>query len=176
MSAYDSQPDSSNAFPADVTRPTTADDRQAVIDLTIAYTWAIDAHNWDALRSIFLPDATALLGDERVGIDSIIERISSALGPLDDSQHLIGNHQVRLDGDTATCRCYLQAQHVRRAAEGGPNFIVAGRYEDAMVRTAAGWRISRRVLVVTWTDGNPSVVRPTSTHEHATALSKGSPS
>lgn len=168
MSAYDTHPDSSNSIPAD--------DRQAVIDLTIAYTWAIDAHNWDALRGIFLPDATALLVDERVGIDSIIERISTALSPLDDSQHLIGNHQVRLNGDTATCRCYLQAQHVRRAAEGGPNFIVAGRYEDEMVRTTEGWRIRRRVLVVTWTDGNPFVVRPAPLPDDATPFSKGSPS
>ena len=152
------------------------DDRRAVIDLTIAYTWAIDTHNWDALRSIFVPDATAFLVDERVGIDSIIERISAALGPLDDSQHLIGNHQVRIDGDSATCRCYLQAQHVRRAAEGGPNFIVAGRYEDEMVRTTQGWRISRRVLVVTWTDGNPFVVRPAPPLDSAGLLSKGPPS
>lgn len=158
------------------TNPTADADRQAVIDLTIAYAWAIDAHDWDALRDIFLPDATALLVDERVGIDSIIERIRTALTPLDASQHLIGNHQVRLNGDTATCRCYLQAQHVRRAAEGGPNFIVAGRYEDEMVRTPAGWRIRRRVLVRTWTEGNPNVVRAARPTDFESPRPEGSPS
>ena len=135
-----------------------ADDRQAIVDLTIAYTWAIDGHDWEALRDIFLPDATAMLVDERVGIESIIERISGALTPLDASQHLIGNHQVRIDGDRATCRCYMQAQHVRHGAPGGPNFIFAGTYEDEMERTTAGWRIRRRVLSNTWTEGNPAVV------------------
>ena len=135
-----------------------AEDRQAIVDLTIAYTWAIDGHHWEALRDIFLPDATALLVDERVGIVSIIERISGALTPLDSSQHLIGNHQVRIDGDRATCRCYLQAQHVRQAAPGGPNFIFAGTYEDEIERTPAGWRIRRRVLSNIWTEGNPAVV------------------
>jgi ketosteroid isomerase-like protein len=141
--------------------PTFADDRSAIIDLTIAYCWALDSKDWEALRSIFLPDATALLGDERDGIESIIARVSGALGALDSSQHMISNHQVGVDGDTATCRCYLQAQHVRRSAEGSPNYIVAGRYLDRLVRTAEGWRIQRRDLLVDWTDGNVLVVRPT---------------
>jgi 3-phenylpropionate/cinnamic acid dioxygenase small subunit len=136
------------------------DARQAIIDLTIAYCWAIDSHEWDTLRSIFVPEATALLGDERDGIESIIARVSSALTPLDASQHIVSNHQVAINGDSATSRCYFQAQHVRRAAEGSPNYIVAGRYQDRLVRTAHGWRILRRDLLVDWTEGNARVVRP----------------
>ncbi len=135
-------------------------DRQEIVDLTIAYAWALDMREFELLRNIFLPEATALLVDERDGIDSIIERVRSALEPLDASHHLIGNHQVSVDGDTATCRCYLQAQHVREGTEGGPNYIFAGRYEDDLVRTATGWRIARRTLVRVWSDGNPAVVRP----------------
>ena len=97
---------------------------------------------------------------EHDGVESIIGRIEKALRLLDASQHLIGNHQVVVDGDTATCRCYLQAQHVRAAAEGGANWIVAGIYADDFVRTAEGWRIRHRALTVLWTDGNSRVVRP----------------
>lgn len=135
-------------------------DRRAIIDLTIKYCWTIDSHEWETLREIFLPDATARLGDERNGIDSIIARIATALSPLDSSQHIISNHQIAVNGDTATSRCYLQAQHVRRAAQGGPNYIVAGRYQDLLVRTSEGWRIERRDLLVDWTEGNVNVVRP----------------
>ena len=135
-------------------------DRRAIIDLTIAYCWAIDSRDFEALRDIFLPTATAKLGDERDGIDSIIARIDSALTPLDASQHLVTNHQVFVDGDRATCRCYFQAQHVRRAAVGGVNHIIAGRYQDKLVRTPGGWRIERRELFRDWTDGNPQVFRP----------------
>ena len=136
------------------------EDRQAIVDLTIAYAWALDMREFELLRNIFLPEATALLVDERTGVDSIIERVRSALEPLDASHHLIGNHQVTVDGDRATCRCYLQAQHVREGTQGGSNYIFAGRYEDDLVRTAAGWRIARRTLVRVWSDGNPAVVRP----------------
>jgi hypothetical protein len=78
---------------------------------------------------------------------------------MDETLHLISNHQIVVRGDTATCRWYLQAQLVRKAAHGGPNFIIAGRYEDELKRTADGWRITFRRLVVMWTDGNPAVSR-----------------
>ena len=138
-----------------------SDDRLAIIDLTIAYCWALDTRDWAALDNVFTPDAYAELGlPVSHGIDAIKDRVSSALGMLDDSQHMVTNQQVILDGDTATCRTYLHAQHIRRAAPGGPNFIIAGRYEDSLVRTSAGWRIAQRRLVVMWREGNIAVVRP----------------
>ncbi|MEP1124016.1 MAG: nuclear transport factor 2 family protein [Ilumatobacter sp.] len=137
-------------------------DERNIVAVATAYTWALDEHRWDDLRDVFAPDATADLGtaDRLVGIDAIVHRIRTALEPLDDSQHLVGNHHVVVDGRTATHRCYLHAQHVRRDAVGGPNYIVAGRYEDDLVRTEDGWRITHRSLVVMWTDGNTAVVRP----------------
>jgi hypothetical protein len=48
---------------------------------------------------------------------------------------------------------------VRKAAEGDPNFIIAGRYEDELARTPDGWRIVFRKLTVMWTSGNPGVAR-----------------
>mgnify|MGYP003342960173 CR=1 FL=1 len=135
-------------------------DRAAIVDLTIRYTWALDSKNWDDLDHVFRPDATAFLTEELRGLDAIKDRVRRALSHLDESQHLVGNHQIVVDGDRASCRCYLQAQHVRRSTLGGPNFIVAGRYEDQLQRTAAGWRIARRELVIMWTEGNPSVARP----------------
>jgi SnoaL-like domain len=136
-------------------------DRLAITDLTITYTWALDQRNFEQLREVFLPNAVFdIAGVPFAGIDAIITKVSESLTPLDDSQHIISNHQITIDGDTGTCRCYLQAQHVRRAAEGGPNFIFAGRYEDEVVRTAEGWRIAKRHLVHMWTEGNPAVTRP----------------
>lgn len=134
-------------------------DRAAIIDVTIRYAWALDTRSWDDLDDVFLPDATAYMTEDLVGRDAIKARVRRALEPLDSSQHIIANHQIVISGDRASCRCYLQAQHVREAAGRSPNFIVAGRYEDQLVRTASGWRIAHRNLVIMWTDGNPSVAR-----------------
>ena len=136
-------------------------DEREITKLALSYCRALDTKNWSVLDDVFLPDATADLAgpSELVGIDEIRTRVRTALEHLDDSQHLVGNHEVAVDGDTATHRCYLQAQHVRRAATGGPNYIVAGRYEDRLVRTDVGWRIAHRTLVVMWTEGNLAVAR-----------------
>ena len=136
-------------------------DERDITAVAVAYTWALDQHRWDALRDVFTSDATATLGhpNRLVGIDAIIGRVRAALESLDDSQHLVGNHEVVIDGDTATHRCYLHAQHIRAAANGGPHYVVAGRYEDDLARTDDGWRITHRNLHVMWTDGNSAVVR-----------------
>ena len=134
-------------------------DRSAITALTIDYCWALDTRDWEALRAVFLPDAVAELGSPELhGIDAIIERVSTALSPLDDSQHMVSTHQIVLEGDRARSRCYFHAQHIRHAANGSPHFIIAGRYEDELVRTHQGWRIARRRLVPMWREGNAEVV------------------
>lgn len=134
-------------------------DDHEIRHLAFRYCRALDTKDWALLDDVFVADATAELGTSTtlVGIEAIRARITGALAHLDDSQHLVGNHEIAVDGDTATHRCYLQAQHVRSAASGGPNYIVAGRYEDRLARTEVGWRITHRTLTVMWTDGNVAV-------------------
>lgn len=137
-------------------------DERDICAVALRYCRALDTNDWPLLDDVFLPDATAELGSSTtlVGIEAIRGRIRGALEHLDDSQHLVGNHEIDVTGETATHRCYLQAQHIRASAAGGPNYIVAGRYEDRLVRTPNGWRIAHRTLTVMWTDGNVSVAHP----------------
>jgi len=130
-------------------------DHHDIVELTHDYCWALDSGDWDALRAVFTPDVVTDLGDGgQNGIDEVIARVSSALSVFDVTQHLVGTHQVRIDGDTATCRCYLQAQHVRPTKE---KLMVGARYEDECVRTADGWRIARRRIVPMWTEGKGGI-------------------
>jgi hypothetical protein len=135
-------------------------DRDEIIDLAVRYTWALDTKDIEDLRNVFLSDATALLrGVECNGVDEIMARIGGAVLRLDRTQHLVGNHQVTVEGDAGTHRCHLQSQHVREGTGGGDNFIVGGYYEDRVVRTPEGWRIAHRLMQQTWSEGNPAVVR-----------------
>jgi hypothetical protein len=137
-------------------------DERDIVAVATTYCRVLDTKDWAALDVVFLPDATAQLGTPIMieGLHAITGRIRAALEQLDDSQHLVGNHEVSVDGDTATHRCYVQAQHIRKVADGSPLYIVAGRYEDLFARTAVGWRIAHRTLTVMWTDGNVAVVHP----------------
>jgi ketosteroid isomerase-like protein len=135
-------------------------DREDIIDVAIAYTWALDTKQLDALRDVFVPDATAMLrGVACDGVEAIIERIGGAILRLDATQHLVANHQVHVDGDTATHRCQLHSQHVKSGTPGGDNLVVGGYYDDRLVRTPGGWRIAHRTMEQTWIEGNREVVR-----------------
>jgi hypothetical protein len=143
-----------------MTLATDLEDRLAIIELTHRYCWALDSKSVDLLDTVFAPEATAELRSAPLeGLEAIRQRIGAALAPLDATQHTVTNHMVVIDGDRATSRCYLHSQHVRAGVEGGELYVIAGRYEDELVRTPEGWRITFRRLVGVWTDGNIEVVR-----------------
>ena len=73
---------------------------------------------------------------------------------------MVTNHEITVEGDSARHSCLVHAQHVRHDAPGGPHFVIGGRYEDRLVRTTQGWKFEHRSLVITWTEGNPRVLRP----------------
>ncbi len=136
------------------------EDRLAIIELTHRYCWALDSKQLDLLDTVFVQDAIAELRSAPLeGREAIRDRIGHALAPLDATQHTVTNHMVSIDGDRATSRCYLHSQHVRSGVEGGELYVIAGRYEDELVRTPEGWRITFRRIVGVWTDGNLEVVR-----------------
>ena len=139
---------------------TTREDFYAIVNVAIAYTWALDTKSFDALNDVFAPDATGMLNGVHCDTrDAIIARISGSLLRLDFTQHLVGNHQVVVTGDSATHRCQLHAQHVKTGTEGGDNFIIGGYYDDVFVRTAEGWRIKHRIMQPTWRSDNANVVK-----------------
>jgi ketosteroid isomerase-like protein len=132
-------------------------DRRAIEDGLIAYAHALDTRDYARLRSVFKPDARAKFGaaDWLRGVDAAAAYIAAALDPLDMSQHRLSSIEVALDGDRASSKAYLAAEHVR----GGERYTVGGHYLDAWERTQHGWRIAERQLVTTWTEGNPLVLR-----------------
>ena len=135
---------------------TSAADREEVRDLCARYALALDTQDWTALRSVFADDAVmtfAHVGDVH-GVGAIADTCREALEKLDASQHLVGTVLPVVDGDTARCTSYFQAQHVRA----GDQLLVAGRYEDHVSRGQEGWRITHRTQSVTWSAGDERVV------------------
>lgn len=135
-------------------------DRLAIADLLALYCTALDTKDWPLLEQVFTPDAVCDYGATGGphGLAEITETISRTLAATDSTQHLIGNVTAEVSGDTAVASAYLQAQHVRSGAEGGQTYLIGGRYDDELARTADGWRITRRTLTRMWSTGNRGVV------------------
>ena len=134
-------------------------DKKAIAELQTRYSYAIDSGAYDELDSVFLADAVADYGRAGLveGVAAIKDTCRHALEPLTAAQHLNTNHEARIDGDTATARCYLHVHQHRDNTPGGDHLEMGGRYDDELVRTKEGWRIKRRKLTILWSNGNPDV-------------------
>jgi 3-phenylpropionate/cinnamic acid dioxygenase small subunit len=134
-------------------------DRQEIADLLARYTAALDTRDWELLESCFAAEPVFVHPGGRLeGFPAILDRTRTALTPLTATQHLLGNIVAEVSGDTARSVCYFQAQHVRAGTPGGETYIIAGRYEDTLSRTAGDWKITERAQTYLWRDGNRAVV------------------
>jgi len=136
-------------------------DERDICALLDRYAHALDEKDWSMLRTCFTEDAVALYGEalgRKDGYAAIEEACRGALERLDSSQHMLSNKEVVIDGDRATSRCYLQAQHTKAGTAGGDNLTIGGIYLDEIVRTSEGWRIAQRELRILWQEGNQAVL------------------
>ena len=68
------------------------------------------------------------------------------------THHAITNHRIAIDGDRATIRAHIRAEHWAppEVAAGGPDcWLVVGFYDNVAVRTPEGWRLSVVKLTLT---------------------------
>lgn len=122
-------------------------DRLEIQQLLIAYSTAIDSRRFDDLDQVFTADAYI---DYRAmgGVDGRYPEVkawlSEVLPNFPAYAHMLGNFDVRIDGDTATSRTLCFNPMVLGGAEGQVLFCGLW-YDDEFVRTAAGWRMTKRV-------------------------------
>jgi ketosteroid isomerase-like protein len=126
---------------------------QTVLNL---YASAIDKRNWSQLEQVFTPDAVAnFIGiGQFEGRQAITDLISSVLMQCSVTQHLLGNINIEVSGDTASATCYLSALHVGIGDYAAETLTVWGEYSDELVRTADGWRIANRTLTSQYASGD----------------------
>lgn len=122
-------------------------DRLEIQQLLIDYSTAIDRRLFDDLDAVFTSDAYI---DYRAmgGIDGQYPEVKAWLAEVLPNfpayAHMLGNFDVRIDGDKATSRTICFNPMVLPGLE--QQMLFCGLwYEDEFVRTADGWRMSRRV-------------------------------
>lgn len=134
-------------------------DKQKIHDLQVFYARSIDSGAYDNLDEVFTPDIVSDYG--HAGSHHSVEEIKAAcrlaLEPLTSAQHLNGNHWAEIDGDTARAGCHFAVHMYREGIPGGEHFAMGGEYEDQLVRTVDGWRISHRNMRLLWSEGNRAV-------------------
>lgn len=94
-------------------------DRALISELLHSFARALDTRDWAAYANNYTEDGWLELparpGAERRLLKraDMLERVPKSLAAYSGTYHLSGNHQITIDGDTASSRSYLLAAHVR---------------------------------------------------------------
>jgi 3-phenylpropionate/cinnamic acid dioxygenase small subunit len=123
-------------------------DHELITDVLVRYATGIDTKNWPLFRTCFTEDVQADYG-KGVGswtsVDGITEYMDVMHKDMLDTKHFLSNFVIDVAGDTATASTYV---HAILVVTDDPLtwYEPVGRYEDRLVRTDDGWRISHRTF------------------------------
>lgn len=134
-----------------------AADRDAIRDLLARYTYNGDRGRVAGLAACFADDGVLEYpGTRAVGPAAIAAALSGGSGERNPAltfvRHHITNPQIEVEGDQASARSYFSV-HTDIGLDH------SGTYSDVLVRTAAGWRFSRRLVRIDW-QSDASLFRP----------------
>jgi ketosteroid isomerase-like protein len=126
-------------------------DKEAIRELVLCYSRAIDKRDYALLRDLYTDDAVDRHGPEfEGGIDAFIAMIEAAMPRYGYTGHHVCNHMIGLAGDEGNGEVYALAIHVLEDPDNPGQQIedfLAVRYIDNYRRCADGkWRFSKRVV------------------------------
>ena len=148
-----------------------SDDKLMIAETIYLYAIGIDTKDFDLYGSIFadqvnidfssyegssVPETTVLTRDQWVS------RVRPLFTGLAATQHSMTNPVVTIDGDTASCRMYMQAHHVFEPEKEDSWFTIGGYYDDTLIRDAkspSGWNLTGVKLTVLWRKGQESIMQ-----------------
>ena len=120
-------------------------DRVEILDLLARYSVVVDRGEWASMPGLFTDDAVldfTATGGIRGSVADHQEFNAKVLSGFASTQHVMGLPVIAVDGDAATSRSICFNPMVANDAH---VFFVGLWYDDALVRTAAGWRFASRV-------------------------------
>jgi hypothetical protein len=124
------------------------EDRLAIQDLIARYPIAVDGRDWDALDTLFAPDAQidfTAFGGPSGDLASTKTFLRDALGGFRRTQHMMGLPAITLLGDRATARTSCHNPMVIDDSDGSTSVWLIGLwYDDEFARTPDGWRFTSR--------------------------------
>ena len=134
-------------------------DRNDIIQKLNLYGFVVDTHQWDLFDTVFSPFVDADFGGSAHWTDlaQFKHDFAAFHAPFDATQHVMTNHQVRVNGDSANSFTYGQWRLIRHAANGDALWDGSGWYDDRWARADDGWLITKRVCRVVWSTGNDRV-------------------
>jgi hypothetical protein len=140
-------------------------DLAALNQLAYRYAAAVDACNVEAFLSVFAPEARVQTfgpgAEVPFGVatgHAELAGIPPAMGErFTRTAHLMTNHLIDLDGDSARGSLLCTARHLLGNDAGGTDLVVVIRYVDQYERRDDLWFILDREIRFLWSETHPTL-------------------
>ena len=134
-------------------------DRLAIIELLNQFGMAIDLRDWESFHSLFTEEVEFDYSsiDEIAGTlqaDEIANTARNDLGGFQTTQHVITNHLLEIENNTATCKAHVRAMHFLLNEEKEPLLETGGYYTAELVRIDSNWKIQSWRFTILWSKGD----------------------
>lgn len=128
-------------------------DRLDVADTIYRYASTIDRRDMEGLRRVLADDMVSQYGNAEPmkGGDTVAAWIDSATADAIWQHHLLSVYHTDIDGDRAKALVYHTSYQCFTTDPVGVRVLVA-RYHNELTRTATGWRISKLLFEILWSE------------------------
>ena len=139
---------------------TALENKLAVTETINKFGLSIDLRDWDTFRGLFTDPVGfdySSIGEkagDALHPDDVVGTASKDLGNFQATQHVITNHVIDLDGESAHCRAHVRAVHFLPNDQGEATFEMGGHYEAKLIQEAGQWKINEWKFHFLWSTGN----------------------
>jgi ketosteroid isomerase-like protein len=134
-------------------------DEIAIREAILGMARAVDLHQWDSVRAAFAPRVELDYGvPEQIPADDIVQRWRPLISGFDWTRHELSGLKVTREGDRARVDSAFTATHFIAGAPGGDTWILNGRYEHELAKTASGWQIVGMKMIPGESTGNAKLI------------------
>jgi ketosteroid isomerase-like protein len=129
-----------------MTQDDLARDRAAIAELIARYNLAIDHNDFQGWAKCFAPDG---IFDGMIGrfaahqeLARFTEEVKKLTATTPNLRHYVTNILTEVNGSEAYSRCFLLMTSTTK--EGGTKVVIAGEYEDQLVKIDGRWLFKER--------------------------------
>lgn len=140
-------------------------DKDAIRDLVLTYSRAVDRQDFALLRTLYAPEAVE---DDHGGLyagpaEGYVDWLETVMPRLGITAHCVQNHLIVVEDEVkAQGEVYMTAYHRMPEPNGAWSDLVHGmRYLDHYVRVGGRWLFARRTVTVDWKQAGPCCWDPT---------------
>ena len=125
-------------------------ERDRIRDCIVRLARGEDRRDGDAIRATYWPDSTTDYGVFKGSFDEYFAWVIPGSPAIPVTQHLLGQSQIELQGDTARVETQVVSYHRVNMGTEERDTTIGGRYLDRVEKRGGEWRIAQRTMLYDW--------------------------